>query len=112
MHALIAEYVEIAGQWRLAMDDSDADSASALVDRSEACLAAIRAAGLEDDVLALVDHECDAVRLFAAAVLKERSPREALAVYDTLSTSAIPFVAMSGKFIAEDMRENLDRERS
>ena len=44
------------------------------------------------------------MRLFAAAVLKERSPREALAVYDLLSTSPIPFVAMSGKYIAEDMR--------
>ena len=110
MHPLIAEYVDIAGQWRIAMDESDADSASALVARSEACLAAIREAGLEDDVLTLVDHECDAVRLFAAAVLKERSPREALAVYDLLSTSPIPFVAMSGTFLAEDMRESLGRE--
>lgn len=106
MHPLIAEYVEIAGQWRIAMDESDADSASALVDRSDECLAEIREAGLEGDVVALVDHECDAVRLFAAAVLKERSPREALAVYDLLSTSPIPFVAMSGKYIAEDMRES------
>ena len=104
VHRLIAEYVEIAGQWRLAMDDSDADRASDLVDRSESCLAAIRAEGLEGDVLALVDHECDEVRLFAAAVLKERSPEQALEVYDQLATSAIPFVAMAGTFLAEEMR--------
>ena len=75
-------------------------------DRAERDEVGAERADAADDVVALVDHECDAVRLFAAAVLKERSPREALAVYDLLSTSPIPFVAMSGKYIAEDMRES------
>lgn len=104
MNPLIAEYVDIAERWCERMEASDVEGASALVDRSEACLAAIRGAGEEKAVLDLVHHHSDAVRLFAAAVLKERSPAEALAVYDELATSPIPFVAMSGKFIAEDMR--------
>lgn len=104
MHPLVAEYVDIAERWCDCMEASDVEGASALVDHSEACLAAIRAAGEEEAVLDLVHHDSDAVRLFAAAVLKERSAGKALAVYDALATSPIPFVAMAGKYIAEDLR--------
>ena len=104
MHPLIAEYVDVAERWCECMEASDVEGASALVDRSEACLAAIRGAGEEAAVLDLVHHDSDAVRLFAAAVLKERSPAAALAVYDELASSPIPFVAMSGTFLAEDIR--------
>lgn len=106
MHPLIADYVEIAERWCASMEESDVERASALVDRSKACLAAIREAGEEDAVLELVTHESAAVRLFAAAVLRERAPEAALEVYDELSTSAIPFIAMSGVFLAEDIRES------
>ena len=103
MHGLVENYVALAEQWRNAMDSHDAEKANGISSQIDRCLAQIHAKGLESEILSLVTHESDAVKLFANAVLKMHRPADAKKVYQELARSPLPYIAVSAKYIAREL---------
>ena len=103
MHDLIHTYIALAEQWRCAMDEQDAEKANTISSRLEEYLRKIRPAGVEQEGRELVEHQSDAVRFFASAVLKTHRPVDAKKVYQELARSTLPYIAVSSKYIAKEL---------
>jgi hypothetical protein len=103
MHLLITRYIALIEQWQCAMDTQDSDKANLVNVRIDACLAAIRVNEVEGEIIDLVTHESDAVKLFAGAALRTIRPEDAKQFYQGLARSKLPYIAVSAKYIAKEL---------
>jgi len=97
----IDDYVELAQSWGSAMEQGDSATANPLHDKIQTAFQVIRTAGRERELFDRANTCSDAVRFFIASHLKESDPSSARELYEILSDSPLPYVAVSSRYICK-----------
>jgi hypothetical protein len=99
----VDEYIRLADAWGASMEDGDSDAANSLHDRIQEVFQYLCQTKHENDLFDRTDTTNDAACFFIASHLKERDQRRAIGLYERLTRSSQPFVAMSAKYILSEM---------
>ena len=99
----VSAYLVKARERGRSMIEGDSIKANELHDEVQEAYEAIVAAGQQQMLFQHVDDPNDAVAFFVASHLKQADVVRALPVYHRLVGSTLPFVALSAKYILEEL---------
>jgi len=105
MTDIVEDYVRLAKEWGEAMNSCDSSTANAIHDRIQQLHQRIVETRMEGFLLDHLNDENDLVSFFVASHVKERDTSRALPVYERLSHSSLPFIALSAKWILKEISE-------
>jgi len=98
----VDKYIQLAEAWVVSIEDGDSDTANSLYDRIHELFQEIRRSGQEEALFNRADTVDDAACFFIASHIKENNQRRAIMLYERLTRSPQPFVAMSAKTIVSE----------
>ncbi len=104
MSILVNKYLGLAHHWGIAMSEGDSSKANAIHDVVQSTFKEIVMAGDVDALFRCADDDSDAVRFFVASHIQQRDTSHALIMYEQLSDSLLPFVAVSARHILRELR--------
>ncbi len=99
----VDEYIRLAGAWGVSMEEGDSDAANSLHDRIQDVFQQVCRMKQERALFDRADGTNDATCLFIASHIKDINQHKAIALYQRLSRSAQPFIAMPAKYILDGM---------
>lgn len=98
-------YLRLADAWGKAMEVGDSTTANSLHDKIQAIYQQIAQAQQEKALFDQAEGANDAVRFFIASHIKDQDKHRAEVLYSNLAHSSLPFIAVSARYILNDLRK-------